>query len=169
MLRLKGILLFLFIPIVLILYLVFPLGVLPSVILGIVLMLGHRFIARPFMFRNLEKRCVWNGSPIKNSTSKFQFVEGDKLSDALLFAYGIDQAYENVINVEISRLSYDGKSEELIEVKIGDEFVLKRGDRIRVIAEDSKKKDVIFGSFHLGYLMVAKKVFNIENGGHKGK
>ena len=59
--RLVGALLFLFIPLVLVLYLRMPLGLAPSVSLGIALMLAHRWIARPFMDRHLEKRCFWCG------------------------------------------------------------------------------------------------------------
>ena len=40
----------------------------------------------------------------------------------------------------------------------------KNSIRTDVVWEDSRKKHIIFGSFHLGYLMVAKKVFNVENG-----
>ena len=59
--RLVGALLFLFIPLVLVLYLRMPLGLAPSVVLGIALMLAHRWIARPFMDRHLETRCFWCG------------------------------------------------------------------------------------------------------------
>jgi hypothetical protein len=59
--RLTGTLLFLFIPLVLVLYLRTPLGLPASVLLGIFLMIGHRFVARPFMERHLESRCFWCG------------------------------------------------------------------------------------------------------------
>ena len=65
-----------------------------------------------------------------NKPGKFQFVEGDKLSDAILHAMDISKAYENVNKAEISRLSYDGKNEQVINVNIKDDFELKRGDRI---------------------------------------
>jgi len=69
-----------------------------------------------------------------NKPRTIQFVEGDKLSDAILFSMGISKAYENVEKAEITRQSYDGKSEQLIIVSIKDDFELKRGDRIRIIA-----------------------------------
>ena len=70
----------------------------------------------------------------------FQFVEGDKLSDAILFAQGINTAYERVDSAEISRLSYDGKTEEKIFVKISDDYDLEAGDRIRILAKTTDKK-----------------------------
>ncbi|MBD3336943.1 MAG: hypothetical protein GF355_15630 [Candidatus Eisenbacteria bacterium] len=59
-----GIALFLFIPLVLFLYLAQPLGVLPSLGLGIAIMLGHRFVARPFSERHRTHRCLWCGRPL---------------------------------------------------------------------------------------------------------
>ena len=76
-----------------------------------------------------------------NKPGKFQFVEGDKLEDALLFAGGINKAYENVNRAVISRLSYDGETEERIEVGLDEEFYLKRGDRIKVAADQTKRQD----------------------------
>lgn len=75
-----------------------------------------------------------------NKPIKFQFVEGDKLSDALIFAYGINPAYENVKQARISRLSYDGNEEEIIFTDIDDDLNLKRGDRITVIAAETQRK-----------------------------
>lgn len=60
-LAVQGLLLFLFIPIVLVLYLRMPLGLAPSVLLGIAIMLAHRFVARPWMERHLGERCFWCG------------------------------------------------------------------------------------------------------------
>lgn len=76
-----------------------------------------------------------------NKPIKFQFVDGDKLSDALFFARGINKAYENVNNAIISRLSYDGISENIIEISIDEDIELKRGDRIRIAADQTKRKD----------------------------
>lgn len=60
-LTLQGLLLFLFIPLVLVLYLRMPFGLAPSVLGGIVVMLAHRFVARPWMERHLAERCFWCG------------------------------------------------------------------------------------------------------------
>ena len=62
--RLRGILLFLFIPAVLVLYLRMPFGLAPSVPVGIALMIGHRFLARPFLDRHVGARCFWCGGAL---------------------------------------------------------------------------------------------------------
>lgn len=62
-LRLAGILLFLFIPLVLVLYLRMPLGPAPSLGLGVAIMIGHRFVARPWFRKHLDERCFWCGAP----------------------------------------------------------------------------------------------------------
>lgn len=60
----QGVVLFLFIPLVLILYLRMPFGLAPSVLGGIVIMLAHRLVARPWMERRLGERCFWCGTPV---------------------------------------------------------------------------------------------------------
>ncbi len=72
-----------------------------------------------------------------NKEITFQYVEGDKLSDALLFARGINKAYDNVTKAEISRLNADGSEREKIIVDIDSDFPLERGDRIMVLAEET--------------------------------
>ena len=62
--RLAGVLLFLFIPLVLVLYLRMPLGPVASVPVGIAIMLAHRRAARPFMDRHLARRCFWCGADL---------------------------------------------------------------------------------------------------------
>jgi hypothetical protein len=59
--RLTGIALFAFIPLVLVLYLRRPLGLGPSIGLGVAIMVAHRFVARPFMDRGIDRRCFWCG------------------------------------------------------------------------------------------------------------
>jgi hypothetical protein len=54
-----GVLLFLFIPAVLYLFVRHPEPVAWSLGLGIALMLGHRFLARPYMARALPRKCLW--------------------------------------------------------------------------------------------------------------
>ena len=61
---LPGILLFLFIPVVLYLYLQHPEPMGRSLILGLVLMIGHRFIARPYMFFAHDKKCLWSNKTL---------------------------------------------------------------------------------------------------------
>jgi hypothetical protein len=55
----QGILLFAFIPLVLILYLRQPIGPGASVLLGLAIMLGHRYLAVPWMARHAMERCLW--------------------------------------------------------------------------------------------------------------
>jgi len=55
----NGLLLFLFIPVVLFLFVRHPQPVAGSLALGVALMLGHRFLARPFMERVRTVRCIW--------------------------------------------------------------------------------------------------------------
>jgi len=57
----QGVLLFIFIPIVLFLFLQHPFGVPESVVAGILIIIGHRFVARPFFLRNARRRCFWCG------------------------------------------------------------------------------------------------------------
>jgi hypothetical protein len=71
---------------------------------------------------------------------KIQYVDGDKLSDAILFAGGLNKAFDDVNEAEISRLSYDGNTDEKFIVKITDDFELQRGDRISVLAHETQRK-----------------------------
>lgn len=57
-LQATGVLLFLFIPVVLFLFVRHPEPVGASLVGGIVLMLGHRFLARPYMERSLAAKCL---------------------------------------------------------------------------------------------------------------
>lgn len=83
-----------------------------------------------------------------NNPGKFHFVDGDKLKDAIEFAGGINKAYDNVSNADINRLSYDGRELKVITVNITTDFILQRGDRIVIVANETMKKDfsvMIFG------------------------
>jgi hypothetical protein len=59
--RTLGLLLFLPVPIVLVLFTRQPLGLLPSLGLGVVLMVSHRAYARPFAIARANRRCLWCG------------------------------------------------------------------------------------------------------------
>jgi len=76
-----------------------------------------------------------------NKPTKFQFVEGDKISDAIEFAQGLNKAYENIEGIEITRLDYNGNKEEILKYSLNENVALKRGDRIRFIADESSKRD----------------------------
>jgi hypothetical protein len=58
-LQAAGVLLFLFIPLVLYLFVRHPEPVAASLGAGIVLMAGHRFLARPYMARAIPHKCLW--------------------------------------------------------------------------------------------------------------
>jgi len=65
-LQLLGVLLFLFIPVVLFLFVKHPRPIGWSVGAGVALMLGHRFLARPYMQAVRDRKCLWcNGAPIE--------------------------------------------------------------------------------------------------------
>ena len=76
-----------------------------------------------------------------NNLGVFFFVEGDSLSDALEFAMGVNNAFEDVKKVLISRLSYDGETLFTDTVDINSNIKLKRGDQIKVIAPDTQRKN----------------------------
>src|SRR5512136_781289 len=61
---LQGLLLFSFIPLVLFLFLQQPIGAGPSVLVGVVIMFGHRFLASPWMARHGSERCLWCGRSV---------------------------------------------------------------------------------------------------------
>jgi polysaccharide export outer membrane protein len=76
-----------------------------------------------------------------NKPDKFYFVEGDRLSDAIELAQGLNKSYENVTMAEIDRLSYDGQTMDSIIVNINSNVKLQRGDRIIVLADATQKRD----------------------------
>ncbi|MGE5409578.1 MAG: SLBB domain-containing protein [Clostridiales bacterium] len=110
---------------------------------------------------DLERNFVSIDGAVNNPV-KFQFVDGDKLSDALLFAQGVNKAYEKVNTAEVTRLSYDGLKDETIKIDISSsDFQLQRGDRIRVLADETYKKDykvLVLGQVNRpGYIYISKE------------
>ena len=89
---------------------------------------------------NLDKN-FFTVSGAVNSPGTFYFVEGDKLSDAIELVNGINPAYEGVESVEVSRLSYDGQTQTNIDMPIDENFEIQRGDRIRVLAPETQKRN----------------------------
>ena len=57
--HLTGLALFLFIPLVLFLFVRHPEPIAASLAIGVVTMIGHRLVARPFMQRVRGDRCIW--------------------------------------------------------------------------------------------------------------
>jgi protein involved in polysaccharide export with SLBB domain len=95
-----------------------------------------------------------------NKPTRFQYVQGDKLSDAIQFAGGLNSAYTGINQAEISRLNNSGTKEELIKVNIKDDFLLMSGDRIKILADENQKKDykvLVLGEVkNPGYVFVTK-------------
>jgi protein involved in polysaccharide export with SLBB domain len=95
-----------------------------------------------------------------NKPLKFQYVAGDRLSDAILFAGGLNTAYENVTKAVISRLDNTGMKEELITVTIKDNAELQCGDRVRILSDENQRKSYrvrILGEVRYpGYIYVAR-------------
>jgi protein involved in polysaccharide export with SLBB domain len=76
-----------------------------------------------------------------NYPGVFLFVEGDKLGDVLELVGGTNPAYERVDSLEISRLSFDGKTQTIIKMLIDKEFPIQRGDRLRFLAYETQKRN----------------------------
>jgi hypothetical protein len=66
--RLAGLLLFLPVPVVLVLFTRQPLGAWPSLGLGLLLAATHRFYARPFALSRARRRCLWCGGAAGNGS-----------------------------------------------------------------------------------------------------
>ncbi len=66
--RALGILLFLPVPLVLWLFTRAPLGVGPSIGLGVVLVVTHRLYARPFALTRADRRCLWCGGSAESGS-----------------------------------------------------------------------------------------------------
>ncbi len=102
-----------------------------------------------------------------NKPIKFQYVPGDKLSDALLFAQGISAAYSKVTEAEITRLNYAGNKEETVVVALSADYSLQPGDRIRVLADESNRKDyrvLVLGEvLKPGYIPIAKDNVTVKD------
>lgn len=118
-----------------------------------------------FPVLDLERNFITISGAV-NKEVKCQFVDGDKLSDVLMFAQGINKAYENVTKAEISRLSYDGNKVEKIVFEIADNPELKRGDRIRILADETNRKDykvLVLGEVNSpGYVYITKETTTVK-------
>jgi len=96
-----------------------------------------------------------------NKPGKFQFIDGDKLSDALLFARGVNESYDDIKYAVIERLSYNGQESRTIRIPVDSlNFVLKRGDRIRIVADETNRRDykvLVLGEvYRPGYIFISK-------------
>lgn len=86
-----GILLFLFIPFVLFLFLKHPFGVITSFIIAIMIMISHRLVAIPFMNRFKNSRCLWCGRTSRTRVKQtvgaieFEFCQQNCITKAKKF------------------------------------------------------------------------------------
>jgi len=102
-----------------------------------------------FPFNDRERNFIFiTGAINRNSstwgnaqTVKFQFVDGDRLEDAILFAGGLDKGFDRITSAEISRLDATGEKENKFIVNISDNPPLKRGDRITILGDETFRRD----------------------------
>lgn len=93
-----------------------------------------------FPFYDEDRNFVYITGAINNS-GKFHFVDGDKLSDIILLAGGLNNGFDNITQAEISRLDETGNKEEKIIVNISDDPQLQRGDRITILANENNRRE----------------------------
>lgn len=86
-------------------------------------------------------RNFFSVSGVVNNPGTFLYQEGDKLGDALELVDGINPAYENVDSVEVLKLSYDGQTQIVTNIKIDKEYPIQRGDRLRFIAPETQRRN----------------------------
>ncbi|MBN8705012.1 MAG: SLBB domain-containing protein [Bacteroidetes bacterium] len=115
---------------------------------------------------NLEKNFITiSGAVVKQG--KFQFVEGDNVSDILKLAMGFDPVYPKIEFIEISSLSDDGNIEVKTSIPAAGDQLLKRGDRIRVVAAETFKKDykvLVLGEVEKpGFVFITKNTTSISD------
>jgi protein involved in polysaccharide export with SLBB domain len=102
-----------------------------------------------------------------NNPVKFMYVDGDKLSDALELALGLNKAYDEITGAIIYSLNLEGSKLDSVRVGINDDILLKRGDRVYVLANESKRRDYkvnIIGEVkHTGFIPITKNNTNIAD------
>lgn len=77
--RLLGLVLFLFIPIVLVLFTRPPFGISPGLglLAGVALIALHRPLARPWVFRHARERSLWTGATLEGGDAVLRVRAGD--------------------------------------------------------------------------------------------
>jgi hypothetical protein len=78
-----GVLLFLFIPLVLFLFVRHPEPLGASLAAGVALMLGHRFLARPYMARAAAAKCLWCNRALPVSSEVLELAVGGRGAETL--------------------------------------------------------------------------------------
>jgi protein involved in polysaccharide export with SLBB domain len=72
---------------------------------------------------------------------RFQFVRGDRLSDAVLFAGGLSPSYDSLCCATISRLDFSGQHDSTFTATFAANPRLRRGDRIVVPSATNDRRD----------------------------
>ncbi len=102
---------------------------------------------------------------VKNP-NRFQYMEGDKVGDAIILTQGLDPAYENIKEMEIYRLTYDGALDTILRLPLDFNYPLKRGDRVRILGIAPQRNDYtayIAGEvFQPGTIILPKKGLPIK-------
>lgn len=80
--RVTGVLLFLPVPLVLFLFTRAPLGILPSLAIGVALVLTHRLYARPWALSRARQRCLWCGAGVATAPPAVELDIEDPLGGA---------------------------------------------------------------------------------------
>lgn len=89
---------------------------------------------------DLEKNFIKVMGAVNNPIT-FMYTEGDKLSDAIELAQGVNQSYTNLDGVIIYRLNEDASGLDSIYTNLDNNIELKRGDRVFVLGNESKRLD----------------------------
>jgi protein involved in polysaccharide export with SLBB domain len=89
---------------------------------------------------DLEKNFIKVMGAVNNPIT-FMYTEGDKLSDAIELAQGINKSYSNLDGVIIYRLNEDASQLDSIYTSLNNNIELKRGDRVFVLGNESKRQD----------------------------
>jgi len=91
---------------------------------------------------------------------RYEYVRGDKLSDAIYYAGGIDETYEGIDSVYIYRQNEQGEIDEIKRLNVKEDIELKNKDRIKVIYRADQRKDyraLIIGEVRRpGYVYIGK-------------
>lgn len=108
---------------------------------------------------NFEKNFISIDGAV-SKPQKIQFVEGDKLSDIIFLAQGLDPSYTNITSIEIYRTKNDGSLDKIFTLKPTEDMILNRGDRIFVRADINLRYDakvLVLGEVNNpGYIAVSQ-------------
>jgi protein involved in polysaccharide export with SLBB domain len=98
--------------------------------------------------------------------TRFQFVEGDRMSDAVLFGGGLRSTLDSVGTAVISRLDRSGQIEESRATTVRENPHLIRGDRIVIDLSENERMDyrvTVAGEvYRPGFVPITKNATNLR-------